>query len=174
MEAIDVKIKFKKIDFRSRKGMTLTEMLIGIAVASVIMIGTITLVNYSFTAYSQTQSQITNDTGLYDTTDIINKYIREAEFCSVKDENTLYLSIDNYSVGGVSNASTDVRFIYDETSKTLLLDKMDGSTCLTIANYIDDVKWEVYNNGVRYIMHQKTLTDNEPVQITGFAYSRGR
>lgn len=166
--------KINSFNFLSKKGMTLTELLIGIAVSAVIMVATITLVNYSFSAYSTTQDQITNDAGLYDTTDIINRYIREAEFCSVKDGNTLYISISDYSVGGASLASKDVRFIFDEPHKTLLLDRMDGSPSLVVANYITSVKWEVYNNGVRYKMSQKTITDNEAKEINGFAYCRGR
>lgn len=166
--------KFQTFNFLSKKGMTLTELLIGIAVSAVIMVATITLVNYSFSAYSSTQNQITNDAGLYDTTDIINRYIREAEFCSVKNNNTLYISISDYSVGGSSLASKDIRFIYDEPKKTLLLDRMDGSPSLVIANYITSVEWEIFNNGVRYKMLQKTVTDNEAKEINGFAYCRGR
>ena len=166
--------KTHKIKFKSRKGMTLVELLIGIAVASVIMIATITLVNYSFSAYSTTQQQITNDAGLYDTTDIINRYIREAEFCSTRDASTLYISISEASIGGETLQSKDVRFIYDADAQTLLIDKMDGTPALVVGNYITNVKWEVYNNGVRYQLEQKTITDNEPTLINGFAYCRGR
>lgn len=165
---------FKKNILCSKKGMTLTELLVGIAVSAIIMTATITLVNYSFSAYSSTHNQITNDSGLYDTTDIINRYIREAEFCSVKNDDTLYISISDYTVGGSSLSSTDVRFIYDTSKQTLLLDKMDGTPSLVIANYITDVRWEVFNNGVRYKLHQKTITDNEAKEINSFAYCRGR
>lgn len=166
--------KIKAFNIFSKKGMTLTELLIGIAVSAIIMVATITLVNYSFSAYSTTQNQITNDAGLYDTTDIINRYIREAEFCSVKNNDTLYISISDYTVGGSSLSSTDVRFIYDSAKQTLLLDRMDGSPALVIANYITNVRWEVFNNGVRYKLHQKTITDNEEKEINSFAYCRGR
>lgn len=166
--------KIKAFNIFSKKGMTLTELLIGIAVSAIIMVATITLVNYSFSAYSTTQNQITNDTGLYDTTDIINRYIREAEFCSVKNNDTLYISISDYTVGGSSLSSTDVRFIYDSAKQTLLLDRMDGSPALVIANYITNVRWEVFNNGVRYKLHQKTITDNEEKEMNSFAYCRGR
>jgi len=164
----------QKFNFRSKKGMTLAELLIGIGVSAIIMIATITLVNYSFSAYSTTQDNINNDAGLYDTTDIINRYIREAEFCSVKDDTTLYISMSDYSQEGAVLTSIDVRFIYDIASQTLLLDKMDGSPALVIANYITDVKWEVYNNSVRYEMKQHIITDNNEQTIRGFAYCRGR
>jgi prepilin-type N-terminal cleavage/methylation domain-containing protein len=173
-EVTDMKAKTNKFNIRSRKGMTLVELLIGIAVASVIMVATIVLVNYSFSAYSTTHEQISKDAGLYDTTDIVNRYIREAEFCSVKDDTTLYISISNYSVGGVTLGSTDIRFIYDEPTQTLLLDKMDGTPALTIANYITDIQWEVYSNGVRYKMVQKPVLENDETVINGFAYCRGR
>lgn len=164
----------KKFNFRSKKGMTLAELLIGIGVSAIIMIATITLVNYSFSAYSTTQDNINNDAGLYDTTDIINRYIREAEFCSVKDNNTLYISMSDYSQSGAVLSSKDVRFLYDASSKTLLLDRMDGSPPLVIANYIMNIKWEVYNNSVRYEMKQHIVTDNNEQTIRGFAYCRGR
>lgn len=164
----------KKFNFRSKKGMTLAELLIGIGISAIIMVATITLVNYSFSAYSSTQDNINNDAGLYDTTDIINRYIREAEFCSVKDTNTLYLTMGDYSASGAVLTSKDVRFIYDSTSKTLLLDKMDGTPALVIANYITSVEWEIYNNSVRYRMQQHVVTDNNSQTILGFAYCRGR
>lgn len=164
----------KILKTNSKKGMTLTELLIGIAVSAVIMIATITLVNFSFTAYSNTQTQITEDTGLYNTTDIVNRYIREAEFCSLYGQETLYIAISNYSVGGIALDSTDVRFIYDRDKQTLLLDKMDGTPALVIANHLLDVKWEVYNNGVRYKLKQQAPNENTPSEINGFAYCRGR
>ena len=166
--------KIKCFNFNSRKGMTLTELLIGIAIASVIMVATIVLVNYSFSAYSSTHQQIEKDAGLYDTTDIINRYIREAEFCSVKEESTLYISISDYSVGGTTLGSKDIRFIYDEPKQTLLLDKMDGTPALVIANYITAVNWEIYGNGVRYKMVQKPILEDNETVINGFAYCRGR
>lgn len=166
--------KIKNFNFSSRSGMTLTEMLIGIAISATIMIATITMVNYCFSAYATTQSQIANDSGLYDTTDIINRYIREAEFCSVKEGSTLYISINDYSAIGTTFSSDDVRFIYDAAKQTLLLDKMDGTKALVIANHITSVKWEVYNNGVRYQLEQKLPTSNETDFVNGYAYCRGR
>ncbi len=165
------KIKF---NFRSKKGMTLAELIIGIGVSAIIMVATITMVNYSFAAYSSTQNNIDNDAGLFDTTDIINRYIRESKFCSVKDDYTLYISINDYSYDGALPQTQDVRFIYDPSSDTLLLDKMDSSKDLVIANYVTAVKWEVYNNSVRYEIKQQTLADDEEKTIQGFAYCRGR
>lgn len=165
---------FKKINFRSKKGMTLAELLIGIGVSAIIMVATITLVNYSFSAYSTTQDNINNDAGLYDTTDIINRYIREAEFCSVKDNSTLYISMSDYSQDGAVLSSKDVRFLYDAASQTLLLDRMDGTPALVVANYITSIKWEIFNNSVRYEMKQHTVTDNNEKIVRGFAYCRGR
>lgn len=170
----DMLNKIRNFNFRSKCGMTLTELLIGIAVSSIIMIATIVLVNYCFSAYASTHQQITKDAGLYDTTDIINRYIREAEFCSVKDEDTLYIAISDYSIGGVTLGSKDIRFIYDEPSQTLLLDKMDGTPALVVANYVKSVTWEVYNNGVRYKMIQQPILENQETVVNGFAYCRGR
>lgn len=170
---------FKKFNFKSKSGMTLVEMLIGIAVSAIIMISTITLVDYCFSAYSSTQDQIVNDAGLYDTTDIINKYIREAEFCSLKKtddgkNNILYMSISGYSVGLSTLDSVEARFLFDKDSQTLLLDRMDGSQPLVIANYVTDVVWEVAYNGVRYKITQKNITSSNPTEINGFSYCRGR
>ena len=128
----------------------------------------------AFSAYSTTQDNINNDAGLYDTTDIVNRYIREAEFCSVKDTNTLYISMSDYSQEGAVLSSKDIRFIYDGASQTLLLDRMDGTPALVIANYITGIKWEIYNNSVRYEMKQHVVTDNSEEIIRGFAYCRGR
>lgn len=163
-----------KFNFFSKKGMTLVELLVGLGVSAIIMVATITMVNYSFSAYSTTQENINNDAGLFDTTDVINRYIREAQFCSVKDENTLYLSINDYSDSATIPKTQDVRFVYDEAAQTLFLDKMDGSPNLVIANYITDAKWDVYNNSVRYELKQKTVTENNEDTIRGFAYCRGR
>lgn len=174
----------KKINFKSKSGMTLIEMLIGIAVSAIIMVSTITLVNYCFSAYASTQDQIVNDAGMYDTTDIINKYIREAEFCSLKqvdkdndgvpDDEILYMSISGYSVGGSSMESVEACLFFDKDAGTILLDRMDGSQPLTIATYIQDVTWEVAYNGVRYKIIQKNITSTNETTINGFAYCRGR
>lgn len=168
----------KKLNLKSKLGMTLAELLIGIAVSAIIMISTITLVNYCFSAYSSTQDQIVNDAGLYDTTDIINKYIREAEFCSLKKtdegQNILYMSISGYSVGLSTMDSVEARFLFDKNSQTILLDRMDGSQPLIIANYVTDVIWEVAYNGVRYKITQQNITSSKPTEINGYAYCRGR
>ena len=82
--------------------------------------------------------------------------------------------MSDYAQEGAVLTSIDVRFIYDAASQTLLLDKMDGSPALVIANYITNVQWEVYNNSVRYEMKQHIITDNNEQIIKGFAYCRGR
>lgn len=161
-------------NFRSKKGMTLAELLVGIAVSAVIMIATFTMVDYSFSSYSTTQSNISNDSGLQDTTEIINRYIREAKFCSSKDPTILYLASPSYQSDNTIATEKDVRFVYDSASQTLVLDRMDNQPYLIIAKYITNVRWEVFNNSVRYEITQKLPTSSEEQIISGFAYSRGR
>ena len=161
-------------NFRSKKGMTLAELLVGIAVSAVIMIATFTMVNYSFSSYSATQANISNDSGLRDTTEIINRYIREARFCSSKDTETLYLASPSFQNDNAITEEKDIRFVYDNVSGTLVLDRMDGQPYLVIAKHITGVRWEVYNNSVRYEIKQKLPSSNEEQVISGFAYSRGR
>ena len=164
-------------DFRSKKGMTLAELLVGIAVSAVIMIATFTMVNYSFSSYSSTQSSIANDAGLNDATEIINRYIREAKFCSVKETNSnaLYLASTTYNDSGIMDATRDMRIILDEESHTLVLDiLLTNEPDLILARNIESVKWEVYNNSVRYEIVQRLPTSDKEETIYGFAYSRGR
>lgn len=156
---------------RRSKGMTLIELLISLGLSVIIMAATFVIVKYSSDTFKGTMTMIENNNNTHDASNVINKYIRCADFFAISDGNKSLL-ISGSSQSG-SNLYETVKLIFAEEDKCVYIDRLNGETPMILAKEIYRMDWEIIMNGVKYTAYTHNSKNEEIVYFFGYAYKRG-
>ena len=157
------------------KGMTLVELLIAMGLSVIIMAATFVVVQYSSDTYESTIQMVDENNNTYDASNIINKYIRGAYYCSLTDSGkSLLVTVDSETFTGISGQKQTIKIAFDEDDKKLYLDRMNGEEPILIAENIHRIEWRIAMNGVKYSAYTVQASGQESLYFFGYAHKRGR
>ena len=157
------------------KGMTLVELLIAMGLSVIIMAATFVVVQYSSDTYESTIEMVDENNNTHDASNIINKYIRSAYFCSLTDSGkSLLVTVDSETFTGTSGQKQTIKIAFDEDDKRLYLDRMNGEEPILIAEEIHRIEWMIAMNGVKYSAYTVKASGDESLYFFGYARKRGR
>ena len=157
------------------KGMTLVELLIAMGLSVIIMAATFVVVQYSSDTYESTIQMVDENNNTYDASNIINKYIRGAYYCSLTDSGkSLLVTVDSETFTGISGQKQTIKIAFDEDDKKLYLDRMNGEEPILIAENIHRIEWRIAMNGVKYSAYTVKASGLESLYFFGYAHKSGR
>ena len=157
------------------KGMTLVELLIAMGLSVIIMAATFVVVQYSSDTYESTIQMVDENNNTYDASNIINKYIRGAYYCSLTDSGkSLLVTVDSETFTGISGQKQTIKIAFDEDDKKLYLDRMNGEEPILIAENIHRIEWRIAMNGVKYSAYTVKASGLESLYFFGYAHKRRR
>ena len=157
------------------KGMTLVELLIAMGLSVIIMAATFVVVQYSSDTYESTIQMVDENNNTYDASNIINKYIRGAYYCSLTDSGkSLLVTVDSETFTGISGQKQTIKIAFDEDDKKLYLDRMNGEEPILIAENIHRIECRIAMNGVKYSAYTVKASGLESLYFFRYAHKRGR